>query len=119
MFAWSACELLDIPIDVRPINLTAAPLEGSDATTETQRPGVRHAYAMAAADTATWRSIAHLLLTMPDLAALDDLPMLWVLTITALLRELGIPLPLTAAALFVGARAASYYPALGHPVNRT
>ncbi len=44
---------------------------------------------------------------MPDLAALDDLPMLWVLTITALLRELGIPLPLTAAALFVGARAAA------------
>jgi membrane protein DedA with SNARE-associated domain len=44
---------------------------------------------------------------MPDLAALDDLPMLWVLTITALLRELGVPLPLTAAALLVGARAAA------------
>jgi membrane protein DedA with SNARE-associated domain len=44
---------------------------------------------------------------MPYVAALDDLPMLWVLTITALLRELGIPLPLTAAALFVGARAAT------------
>jgi len=44
---------------------------------------------------------------MPYVAALDDLPMLWVLTITALLRELGIPLPLSAAALFVGARAAT------------
>jgi membrane protein DedA with SNARE-associated domain len=44
---------------------------------------------------------------MPYVAALDDLPMLWVLTITALLRELGIPLPLSAAELFVGARAAA------------
>ena len=44
---------------------------------------------------------------MLDLAALNDLPLLWVLSITTLLHELGIPLPLSPAALFVGARVAT------------
>ncbi len=44
---------------------------------------------------------------MLDLAALDDLPVLSVLAITTLLHELGIPLPLSPAALLVGARVAA------------
>ena len=44
---------------------------------------------------------------MLDLAALNDLPLLWALAMTALLHELGIPLPLSPAALFVGARVAA------------
>ncbi len=44
---------------------------------------------------------------MLDFAALADLPVLSVLAITTLLHELGIPLPLSPAALFVGARVAA------------
>ena len=44
---------------------------------------------------------------MLDLAALNDLPLLWALAMTTLLHELGIPLPLSPAALFVGARVAA------------
>ena len=44
---------------------------------------------------------------MLDPAALDDLPVLSVLAITTLLHELGIPLPLSPAALLVGARVAA------------
>ena len=44
---------------------------------------------------------------MLDFAALDALPVLSVLAITTLLHELGIPLPLSPAALFVGARVAA------------
>lgn len=44
---------------------------------------------------------------MLELAALDDLPVLSVLAITTLLHELGIPLPLSPAALLVGARVAA------------
>ncbi len=45
--------------------------------------------------------------TMLDLAALNDLPVLSVLAITTLLHELGVPLPLSPAALLVGARVAA------------
>jgi membrane protein DedA with SNARE-associated domain len=44
---------------------------------------------------------------MFDLAALDDLPALWILAITTLLHELGVPLPMSPAALVVGARVAA------------
>ena len=44
---------------------------------------------------------------MLDLAALNDLPLLWALAMTTLLHELGIPLPLSPAALLVGARVAA------------
>jgi len=44
---------------------------------------------------------------MLNLAALNDLPLLWALAMTTLLHELGIPLPLSPAALFVGARVAA------------
>lgn len=44
---------------------------------------------------------------MPDAAALDDLPALGILAITTLLHELGVPLPMSPAALLVGARVAA------------
>jgi membrane protein DedA with SNARE-associated domain len=44
---------------------------------------------------------------MPDAAALDDLSALGILAATTLLHELGVPLPMSPAALLVGARVAT------------
>ena len=44
---------------------------------------------------------------MPDLAALDDRHVFWILAVNTLLHELGVPLPMMPTALVVGARAAS------------
>ncbi|HEU0201675.1 MAG TPA: DedA family protein [Burkholderiaceae bacterium] len=44
---------------------------------------------------------------MFDLAALDDLHALWLLAVTTLLHELGVPVPMSPAALFVGTRVAA------------
>jgi len=44
---------------------------------------------------------------MPDLAALEDRHVFWILAVNTLLHELGVPLPMMPTALVVGARAAS------------
>ena len=44
---------------------------------------------------------------MPDLAALEDRHVFWILAVNTLLHELGVPLPMMPTALVVGARATS------------